>query len=55
MKKLFSTLIVFAIMIIGCGDETTVKGYTDEDVQNIFSIFKGSSELSVEHFSKKIA
>ena len=22
MKKLFSTLIVFAIMIIGCGDET---------------------------------
>lgn len=42
MKKLFSTLIVFAIMIIGCGDETTVKGYTDEDVQNMFSIFKDS-------------
>ena len=56
MKKLFSTLIVFAIMIIGCGDETTVKGYTDEDVQNMFSIFKDSvvQEItdSVIHTSK---
>ena len=31
-----------AIFMVGCGDETTVKGYTDEDVLIMFNIFKDS-------------
>lgn len=41
MKKIVIALAM-TVFMIGCGDETTIKGYTDEDVQNIFSIFKDS-------------
>ena len=44
-------LIMFAIMtifMVGCGDETTIEGYTDEDVQNMFAVFKDSVVQGIE-------
>lgn len=41
MRKMI-TFLATVMLLAGCGDETTVKGYTDEDVQNMFAVFKDS-------------
>ncbi len=41
MKKIIVALTMTMLMV-GCGDETNVYGYTDEDVQNMLAVFKDS-------------
>lgn len=41
MKKVI-TVLVMVILMVGCGDETTIRGYTDEDVQNMLIFFRDS-------------
>ena len=41
MKKVIAALTMTMLMV-GCGDETNVYGYSDEDVQNMFAVFKDS-------------
>jgi hypothetical protein len=41
MKKVIAALTMTMLMV-GCGDETNIYGYTDEDVQNMFVVFKDS-------------
>ncbi|SHK37021.1 hypothetical protein SAMN05720759_102160 [Fibrobacter sp. UWB12] len=38
--------------MVACGDETTIQGYTDVDVQNMFAIFKDSVVQGIEENSK---
>ena len=41
MKKAFIALAM-AVLVVGCGDETTIRGYSDTDVQNMFIVYKDS-------------
>ena len=47
MKK-FIVNLAAAFFMVACGDETTIQGYTDVDVQNMFAIFKDSVVQGIE-------